>query len=204
MVTLLSVCGSLQQRSANRAALEVAHRHLASLAVGGPFTLDEYGEVALLPPLDVDPDREPGPVVEGWRRRLGAADAVLVAAPEYGGGLAGTMKNALDWVVGTGELYGKPVAIISAGTSGGVFARRNLVQTLTWQGAHVVAQLGIAAPRTKADASGAFTEAATIEAIRALVDVLVAAPTMPADRRLALVRAIVSEAGVDAAHIAPV
>ncbi len=48
--------------------------------------------------------------------------------------------------------YRKPIGLVSAGTSGGYHARRALVQTLTWQGAHVVASLGIDAPRTKSDA----------------------------------------------------
>jgi NAD(P)H-dependent FMN reductase len=48
----------------------------------------------------------------------------------------------------------KPVAVVSAGTAGGPFARQMLIQTLTWQGAHVVAQIGIAAPRTKVQRGG--------------------------------------------------
>ena len=33
---------------------------------------------------------------------------MLIAAPEYAGAIAGVMKNALDWIVGSGDLYGKP------------------------------------------------------------------------------------------------
>jgi NADPH-dependent FMN reductase len=32
------------------------------------------------------------------------ADAVLVSTPEYAGGMPGALKNALDWLVGSGEL----------------------------------------------------------------------------------------------------
>lgn len=76
-------------------------------------------------------------------------------------------------------------------------------ETLTWQGAHVVAQLGIAAPRTKSDADGRITDAATVAEIERLTIVLVEAPTLAADARLALVRAVVDAAHVDPAHIAP-
>ena len=200
MTTILTVCGSLQRQSANRAALDVVRRHLVSLDV----TVDDFDQLALVPPLDVDTDDAPGPVVVDWRRRIAAADAVVIAAPEYGGAIAGTIKNALDWVVGSGELYGKPVAILSAGTSGGIYARRMLVQTLTWQGAHVVAQLGISAPRTKSDAAGAITDQSTIDAIEQVADTLLGALGMGIDERLALVRAIVDDAGVDPAHIAPI
>ena len=44
------------------------------------------------------------------------------------------------------------MAVISAGTSGGPFARQMMVQTLTWQGAHVVAESDRRA-RTKSDAT---------------------------------------------------
>ena len=94
--------------------------------------------------------------------------------------------------------------MISAGTSGGVFARQGLIQTLTWQGAHVVAELGIAAPRTKSDAAGRYTDAATLAAIEALAEALLAAPALAPADRLAEVRRVVDGAGVDPVHIAPV
>jgi len=86
----------------------------------------------------------------------------VVATPEYAAAIPGMLKNALDWVVGTGELYSKPIAVISAGTTGGEHARKQLVRSLTWQGGHVVASLAVAAPLTKSDADGRFTDQATI------------------------------------------
>ena len=190
----------MQPRSANRAAIDVARAYLDQPDVD----VDDFTRLADIPPLDPDPDHDAGPAVAGWRQRIAGADAVLIAAPEYAGALAGTIKNALDWVVGSGELYAKPVAVLSAGTTGGSFARQHLVQTLTWQGAHVVADLGIAAPRTKSDADGRYTDPATVAGIEALAGVLLDAVTLPAEDRLALVRAVVDAAGVDPAHIAPV
>ena len=141
---MLTVCGSLQGRSANRAALEAA----SAVAVAGGALVDDFERLADVPAFDPGRAEERIEVVDGWRGRVRAADVVLVAAPEYAGGVAGAVKNALDWLVGSGELYRKPVAVISAGTSGGLHARRMLAQTLTWQGAYVVGQLGIASPRT--------------------------------------------------------
>ena len=197
---MLTVCGSLQPRSANRAAIDVARAYLDAQA---GVDVDDVTELAAIPPLDPDPGHDAGPAVDGWRAQIAASDAVLIAAPEYAGALAGTIKNALDWIVVSGELYAKPVAVLSAGTTGGSFARQHLIQTLTWQGAHVVADLGIAAPRTKSDAEGRYTDPVTVDAIEALTAVLLAAVTMPGDDRLALVRTIVDVAGVDPAHIAP-
>jgi hypothetical protein len=77
-----------------------------------------------------------------------------------------------------------------------------LIQTLTWHGAHVVAQIGIAAPRTKSDADGRLTDDATIAEIERLTAVLVEVPSLESAARLDLVRTVVATAGVDISRIA--
>jgi chromate reductase len=42
-----------------------------------------------------------------------AADALLIASPEYAHGVTGTIKNTLDWVVGHAPFAGKPVAVLN-------------------------------------------------------------------------------------------
>ena len=128
---------------------------------------------------------------------------VRVASPEYAGSLAGVVKNALDWMVGSGELYRKPVALISAGISSGIHTRNALVQTLTWQGAHVVASLGIGSPRTKSGAHGAITAPQTITDLRAVAHLMVQAVANDPHVRMELVRSVMTDAGVDPEHIAP-
>ena len=198
---VLSVCGSLQSVSANRAALDVARSFLAQIE---GVSVEEAEELASIQPFNPDLVTEPGEVVERFRERIARCHAVMIAAPEYAGGLAGALKNALDWIVGSGELYSKPVVVLSAGTSGGVHARRDLIQTLTWQGAHVVGELGISAPRTKADSRGRYTDSATIGEIERLAQIAMDAPTLDAEERLKLVGAITSSAGIEPGHIAPV
>jgi NAD(P)H-dependent FMN reductase len=195
---VLTICGSLQRSSSNRRALEVVRAELEGLGV----------EVAASPELGLvpafDPDREATPAVDELRARIAGCDAVVIATPEYAGGIAGALKNALDWIVGSGELYGKPVAVVSAGTSGGVHARRDLVRTLTWQGGHVVAALGISAPRTKADDTGRYTDRDTIDALELLARAVAEAPHWSATERLEHVTEITTRSGVEPGHIAPV
>ena len=196
---VFTVCGSLGEVSANRAALHVVHRTLAESAV--PVVDDAM--LGVIPPLQPDLVDTPGDAVATFRRHIADASAVIIAAPEYAGSLAGSVKNALDWVVGSGELYEKPVGILSAGTSGGPFARQVLAQTLLWQGAHVVAQLGIPAPRTKSDASGAITDAATIEAIRAFVAAVLAATRLEPSARTLLSTQVAATVGASRSLTAP-
>ena len=131
------------------------------------------------------------------------SDAVLIAAPEYAGGLAGVVKNALDWLVGTGELYRKPVAVLTAATTGGIEARRAMVQTLSWQGAYVVGELGIVAPRTKVDDDNTLTDEAALRTVIALVDGLIRASVGDSSELVALTTSVVRSLGVDTAHVPP-
>ena len=39
-----------------------------------------------------------------FRRELQKCDGVLISSPEYAHGVPGVLKNALDWIVGSGEL----------------------------------------------------------------------------------------------------
>jgi chromate reductase, NAD(P)H dehydrogenase (quinone) len=198
-IRIVTVCGSLQRHSANRAVLDVA----GAVAAAAGAHVDDFDQLASIPPFD--PDRDPGAIaaVAAWHALVSGADAVLVAAPEYAGALAGAVKNAFDWLVGLGSLYRKPVAVMSAGTSGGLHARRMMAQTATWQGGYVVAELGVAAPRTKSDAEGRLTDAATLASIEALVATLLEAPTLSGREVVARATAVVGELGIDVAHVAP-
>jgi NAD(P)H-dependent FMN reductase len=113
------------------------------------------------------------------------------------------VKNAFDWVVGTGSMYRKPIAVISAGTSGGVHARQTLIQTLTWQGGWVVGELGIAAPRAKTGPDGSFIDPPTIAAITDVTEHLLAACRTSVAELAALAATVVGAFRIDPAHVAP-
>jgi chromate reductase len=196
---LLTVCGSLQRRSANRAILRLARAH----AEAAGAIVEDFDRLAELPAFDPDRGDEAIESVQQWRRQVASADAVLVAAPEYAGAIAGAVKNAFDWLVGSGELYRKPVALLSVGTSGGRHARRMMAQTLTWQGAYVVADLGVASPRTKLDERGGLHDMATAAALRSLVRALVDATTGPSRALVGVATAVLASLGVEEGHVVP-
>jgi chromate reductase len=96
-----------------------------------------------LPHFNPDDDRDPlHPAVVALRAAIRDADAVLICTPEYAGGLPGSFKNLLDWTVGGGEVYGKPVAWINASSvaapTGGRDAHDSLRKVLTYAGARIV------------------------------------------------------------------
>lgn len=203
MARVLLVCGSLQRSSANRAALDVAEATLSARGV----EVTVFAGLGSIPPLNPDHGDDPGEAVLAFRAQIDAADAVLFAAPEYAGAVAGVLKNALDWVVGSGALYGKPVALLSAGTSGGVFARKDLVRTLSWQGAHVVASLGIEAANAKSASDAVegvrrITDPRTLDEIGALASSLLASIAQSPSARFAAITRLARDADVELGPLA--
>lgn len=107
---VLSICGSLQQKSGNLALLQAAAR----LAPEG-MQVTLYEGLRELPHFNPDLEQsEPVSAVLTLRTAVAGADALLIASPEYGHSLPGVLKNAIDWLIGTGELEGKLVAITCA------------------------------------------------------------------------------------------
>ena len=173
------MCGSLRPGSANGRALAVVE---AALVLAG-VSWRRFEGLAAVAPFDPDlADRAPEPT-QRWLDEVDGAAALAVAAPEYAGSLAGVTKNALDWLVGTAGAYEKPVLIVSAGTTGGRYAREELLRTLTWQGAFVVAEVGVPAEGLAADSEGRLTDPRTVEALRAAAGELVTALGEPVERR---------------------
>lgn len=165
-IRILAILGSLRRRSANRALLRAAVSDApASLQIA------VYDSLAELPHFnpDLEPERgKPPPPVSDFRAHLQASEAVLIVSPEYAHSLPGAVKNALDWVVGSGELANKPVGLISTSTvsTGGARAQIALTTTLLAQAANVVAWLTVPAVLSKLDDSGELSHAATRRRVR--------------------------------------
>src|SRR5262245_39351792 len=135
MVTIALVSGSTRAASTNSAALRTVQ------AVAPPdITATVYSGLSDLPAFTPDAeDERPHPAVAELRAVLTAADAVLFCTPEYAGTLPGSFKNLLDWTVGTGELYEKPVAWINVAIEGrGGGAEATLRTVLGYVSAEVI------------------------------------------------------------------
>jgi chromate reductase, NAD(P)H dehydrogenase (quinone) len=106
---ILAISGSLRATSLNTAVLHAASR-LAPTGV----TIEIFEGIGDLPFFnsDLDGDRVPPKVAE-FRTVIGKADGLLISSPEYARGVAGVMKNALDWLVASFEFPNKPVALIN-------------------------------------------------------------------------------------------
>jgi chromate reductase len=139
VMRVLAISGSLRRGSLNTALLRTAAERLPARAELVPF--ERLGEV---PPFSEDAELGPAPdAVQALREAIRAADAVLIATPEYNHSLPGQLKNALDWAsrpAGRSALNGKPAAAIGASKSmfGGVWAQAELRKVLAAMGGRVI------------------------------------------------------------------
>ena len=131
-----------------------------------------YDGIDQLPHFNPDLDVEPfPPAVNSFRKQIEQADGVLICTPEYVFSLPGSFKNAIEWTVSTTLFTDKPTALITAASSGqkAYEALNLLMRTLTVRLAHNGSLL-ISAPKTKISKEGEITDAATLQAIRELMD----------------------------------
>lgn len=166
-IKILAISGSLRANSSNTIILQAIEK---MMPVQVEFFL--YKGMGSLPHFD---DAENIPIaVSVWRKHLLDADAVLVCSPEYAFGVPGSLKNALDWTVGSGELTGKPLALITAST-GGEKAHAALLQIFTALSPIIPegCALLISYVRTKINAAGNISDAATLEAVKKLIENLI-------------------------------
>lgn len=170
-VKILAISGSLRAGSSNTALL---HAMAALVPVGVEVSV--YGGLADLPHFNPDLDPEAIPAVVEFRARLAAADGVLISSPEYAHGVAGVMKNALDWVVATGEFVDKPVALINASPRA-YHAQEALTETLVVMTARMVPEASIAVPLLgrKLPDGGILADAEVADALRGAIEAFVRA-----------------------------
>ena len=179
VVRVLAISGSLRQASSNSALVSAAVR-LAPIGID----VSAFGELADVPPFNPDLDTDPAPTgVARFRAALEACDAILICSPEYAHGVSGVLKNALDWVVGSGELVDKPIALINA-SGRATLAHAALRETLTTMSGRVIedASVTIALEGARRDAAEIAEDARVSGPLKAALAALARAARVVAAR----------------------
>ncbi|WP_459502704.1 NADPH-dependent FMN reductase [Bacillus sp. C1] len=170
---IIAISGSIREGSSNTNILKAL---AAFIPEDVAYTI--YTGIEELPHFNPDIDRVKAPVVvEDFRKKLNEAHALIICTPEYAKGIPGVLKNALEWLVSSAELYKKPVAVITASPSitGGDKAHESLLLTLGMLDTIVVANGSLLVPsvRTKFSNDAKVTDESTKQALIALVNSLV-------------------------------
>jgi chromate reductase len=174
-ILILAFGGSLRKGSYNRALLRAAQEMVPSGA-----RLEVF-DIAGIPAFNQDLETNPPPIVKEFKAKIRAADAILIATPEYNYSIPGFLKNAIDSAsrpYGDNAFDGKPVALMGAsvGTLGTARAQYHLRQSCVFLNMHPLNQPEVMVPlaQEKIDKDGKVTDQKTREKIRQLLESLVA------------------------------
>lgn len=167
---VLGFSGSLRKGSYNTALLRAAGELLPE-----GMALEVF-DLALIPLYNDDVRLAGFPeVVQAFRSKLAAADAILIATPEYNYSIPGMLKNALDWASRAPEapLNRKPLAMMgaSSGNFGTVRAQLHLRQVCVSMNILPLnkPEVLVARAQEKFDAEGRLTDETTRGFIRDLL-----------------------------------
>jgi len=177
--SVLALSGSLREASFNTALIRAAQR-----LAPADLTIEPYAGLGAIPPFNEDVEPVPPAAVVDLRQRIAAADALLIATPEYNYGVPGVLKNALDWASRPSfpitswisPLAHKPIAIVGAAPTGmgTVRAQLQLRQLFLWTDSAVVTkpEIIVTNAHEKLAQDGTVRDETTEALLRTLLDAL--------------------------------
>jgi len=169
-IKLVGISGSLRAQSYNSSVLI----GLSSLLPDE--TTFSVANIADLPFYNSDVEQRGFPAaVEGFRRTVATADALIFATPEYNFSISGVLKNALEWLSRPPDppAYGKPCAMFGAtvsplGTARGQFHLRHVCVSLNMTPVNTP-HVDITNAKAKFDSDNRLTDQASLEQLRQLL-----------------------------------
>ncbi len=168
---ILAISGSLRAASLNTSLL----RAIARIAPSG-IDVVLYRGIGELPLFNPDIESTNPPSVVNLRNQIIAADALLIASPEYAHGVTGVIKNALDWMVGNESFVHKPVALLNASPRA-THAQAALRETLSVMSSWIIDDASITVPilGSKVDEESIVRDASIVAALLRMLESLKAA-----------------------------
>lgn len=174
IVNILGFAGSLRKESYNKSILQTALELLPEDAKLEIFDLEG------IPPFNQDLENQPPDKVKQFKTKIRAADAILIASPEYNYSIPGVLKNAIDCAsrpYGDNAFDGKPVAVMGAsiGMTGTARAQYHLRQSFVFLNMYPINQPEVMVPfaHDKIDKNGKVIDQKTREKIRELIESLI-------------------------------
>jgi chromate reductase, NAD(P)H dehydrogenase (quinone) len=167
VIKILAIPGSLRANSSSHqilnAVIDMAPSNVSIEIFDGVGKLPHFNDA-----------EEAGKEVIEFRSKIKNADAVLICTPEYAFGVPGSLKNALDWTVSSGEFIDKPVGLITASSSGEK-GHAALLLILTAISAKIIQDgtLLISFVRAKLDANGSIKDDKTKDELTTVLNSLI-------------------------------
>ena len=143
MKKILAISGSTRKDSTNEHLIKA----IAEIT-GEWFKIQPYLRISTLQHFNPDLVDDAGTEVNEFRALIRESDAILICTPEYAHGVPGSLKNAIDWTVGSSDFSGKMVMLITA-SSEGKFGHSSLLETLRVIEAIIMPELQLLIPFAK-------------------------------------------------------
>jgi len=121
---IFAISGGTRTNSSNLSLIKAIEKLTAD-----QLTFHIFNDLAALPHFNPDLNSDEIDIVKNFRKQISESDGVLICTPEYAHGVPGSLKNAIDWTVGTAEFSQKPTVLITASTDG-EFGHQALLETL--------------------------------------------------------------------------
>ncbi|WP_245808846.1 NADPH-dependent FMN reductase [Shouchella patagoniensis] len=169
-INLVALSGSIRKQSSTQKTLHSLKHFMPEKVDYGIYNVIE-NLPHFNPELDGD---EPPEEVQVYRELLSGADGVIICTPEYIKGVPGVLKNALEWLVSSAELYTKPVAVITA-SGNGENAHHSLQLNLSMLNANVFegGTLLISGADSKLNGDGEFVKSEVTASLKLLISKLI-------------------------------
>lgn len=173
-ITILGFAGSLRKDSYNKALLR------AAMELAPEDAKLEIFDIEGITPFNQDLEHQMPEKVKEFKAKIRAADAILIATPEYNYSIPGVLKNSIDWAsrpFGDNSFDDKPVAIMGAtpGRLGTARAQYHLRQVIVFLNMHPLnsPEVFVTSAHEKIDNDGRLKDNETREIIRIMLESLV-------------------------------
>lgn len=173
-IKIFAFAGSLRKASYNKALLWAAADLLPE------NTEIEIYDLEGIPLFNQDLESQVVAKVKEFKAKIKAADAILIATPEYNYSMPGVLKNAIDWAsrpYGDNSFDDKPLAIMGASTGNIATARAqyHLRQSCVFLNMHPLnkPEVLVGVVQEKVGNNGRLTDEKTKDIIKSLLVSLV-------------------------------
>lgn len=174
-VKILGIVGSLRKHSYNHGLMRAAMEQVPSHC-----KLEEF-DIGEIPLYNQDDEANLPQSVAHLKAQVRAADAILIATPEYNYSMPGVLKNVLDWgsrPYGDNAWDNKPVAMMGASPAmqGTSRAQYHLRQVFVYLNMHPLnrPEIMVGSAQDKFDAQGRLTDPKTGQKVGELLMALIA------------------------------
>jgi len=164
---ILTISGSARSGSSNIKLLNA----LPKLMLQHNFYY--YKPLQNLPLFTADEDKAPFvDMVLEWRKAVQNTDALIISTPEYLHNIPALLKNALEWLSSSGEIFNKPILPITFTPHAprGEKAMQSLLNTLDALKARVVGQLDLYQTEVIFDEDGLINNIEMIELLKISIE----------------------------------